>query len=513
MSRASISTGNITLDGNPNTCPSNIDRSGPDDDRPLHIALIGDFSGRNSRGDNHAASIASRKAIEIDRDNFEEVFSQLKVNLDLAVCDTPIHFREFDDLHPDYLVDHVPLFDQFRSLKQRLNKPAHFQQAADEIAQWQALATERESEQKHADEQEAPQGIPLPDNMLDAVLAQSASATATRRSANDIDQLIRSIVAPYVEAKLDPRLPDLLQAVDDATAHTLRKILHTPLYQALESNWRSVYLLVRRIETQRSLKVFLLDISPEELIDDAINHEQLEDSQLYQLLVTQAQVPGAVPFAIVQTQHTIEDDIDDLRLASHLAAIAQANQGICLAAGASTLAGCANIAHQPEPQAWQYTLDEDTASAWQTLRQSPAAEHLALTAPRFLLRLPYGKKSSPIEHFHFEELTEAQEHATLCWGNGAALVTLLLAQSYQQFGWQFRAGQHFAVEDLPLHLDYSQGGAEALACAEIYMHDGCANALAEHGLLSLRSVKGQAAVHVPRFRTVAVSGRDIFERN
>ena len=87
----------------------------------FHIAIIGDFSGQDSRED-QTDSLDKRPAIQVDRDNFEEVFSRLSVKLKLPFDEQPLIFKKFDDLHPDYLYENVPLFEQFRSLKRKLKK-------------------------------------------------------------------------------------------------------------------------------------------------------------------------------------------------------------------------------------------------------------------------------------------------------------------------------------------------------------------------------------------------------
>ena len=44
---------------------------------------------------------------------------------------------------------------------------------------------------------------------------------------------------------------------------------------------------------------------------------------------------------------------------------------------------------------------------------------LGLALPRFLLRLPYGKDSSPVEEFDFEEMPVGSDHDGNLWGNPA----------------------------------------------------------------------------------------------
>ena len=47
---------------------------------------------------------------------------------------------------------------------------------------------------------------------------------------------------------------------------------------------------------------------------------------------------------------------------------------------------------------------------WQSFRESEDARYVGLAMPRFLARLPYGAKTSPVEEFNFEEETAGGEH-------------------------------------------------------------------------------------------------------
>ena len=67
------------------------------------------------------------------------------------------------------------------------------------------------------------------------------------------------------------------------------------------------------------------------------------------------------------------------------------------------------------------------AQALEALRELPEASHLALLAPRFMLRHPYGKKSDPISAFTFEEFTPEEGLRGMLWGHPALLAASLLA--------------------------------------------------------------------------------------
>jgi type VI secretion system protein ImpC len=95
----------------------------PDPDAPFHILVVGDFTG---------GAGAARKAIPIDCDTFEAVFSALSPVIEIPFVGAPlrIEFREFEDFHPDRLFERLPPFQALRDLRRRLSDPATFAAAA-----------------------------------------------------------------------------------------------------------------------------------------------------------------------------------------------------------------------------------------------------------------------------------------------------------------------------------------------------------------------------------------------
>jgi type VI secretion system protein ImpC len=123
--------------------------------------------------------------------------------------------------------------------------------------------------------------------------------------------------------------------------------------------------------------------------------------------------------------------------------------------------------------------------------------------PRFLLRLPYGKKSDPTERFKFEELVGKKSHEGYLWGNPALAAVCLLGQSFSEHGWAFRPGVLSEVDGVPVHV-YEEDGEQAIKpCAEVLLTERGAEVFARKGLMPLLSVRGQDVVRLGAFRSLA----------
>lgn len=496
MSRATMSTsGAVFSDGQEQPIRPKATLT-----KPLRVAIIGDFSGRASRGICEPNTIAKRKAYGLTKDNFERTFEDLGVQINVPVAQEPLSLMEFDDLHPDYLYSRVPLFKKFIELNKQLLTPGKFDQAADEINQW----VDFQAQQFTADTAGTEEG----QLMLDAILSSSNYQRQYASSPQgQIDQLIKDIVAPFVAPKTDPRQADMLDAITEATNDAMRKIMHQSDFQQIEASWRSLQLLVRRLDSHSELYIDIIDITKAELLEDlASAGDDLEQAQIFKRLVSSQTATGNMPYNLVVGDFFIEDKVEDIALLIDMATIAQAVDGCFVSGGNTKLANCPTVAGSADPDDWYYQQDEEFASAWQALREFDASEHLCLGAPRFLLRLPFGAKTASTDCFDFEELPETKGHKYYLWGNSAYLITLQLCQSYLDSGSHFNPDHNPKVSDLPLHVYKEHGSQKIKPCAENLLTDSGIRVFNEAGLTPIRSIQNSDEVLISQFRSVAQSG-------
>jgi type VI secretion system protein ImpC len=486
-------------------------------DTPFRMLILGDFSGRGSRGVQPDARRVGGQPTAIDRDLVDEVFAKLGVEIALPVGEgrhEPVRFGALDELHPDHIVDQLGVFAELRALRRRLLNPDSFAAAAQEVSSWTLSTTRPEPappKQLPPASRPSQEGIPLPDDLLDAALAASAEESADLRSrtGSDLaDRLIREIVAPHVLPAPDPRQDELVAAVDTATAAQLQAILHDPDFQAVESGWRALDFLVRRLETGSSLKLYLLDLSKADLAADLSDRDQLAPTSLYKLLVEQAlETPGGQPWSLLVGNYTFDTSVDDADLLGRLARVAARAGAPLLAGGAAPLVGCPSFATAPDPEDWTLTPETHVAQAWAALRALPEADHLGLFLPRVLQRLPYGARSNPIEAFGFEEIPEGADaetrHRAYLWGNSAFAAACLMGQAFNADGWSLRPGLPSQLDGMPLHVTNQDGEPYLLPCAEIWLSERGAEQMLNRGLTPVWSVKNQDCIRIGPFRSLA----------
>jgi type VI secretion system protein ImpC len=199
---------------------SNTPRTSPH--TPFCIAILGDFSGRANRAQHEPETLSSRRLIEIDRDNFEEVMALLNISLNLAFSEgdgIQLAIKELDDFHPDELYEKLESFGKLRSLRRRLKNNNSFEEAAAEIQGWSSV---NESQQTAATLPATPTEADLIEaietdagNFLDNILdSQPQSSSQASSESSQIERLIKSVVAPYVIPAADPRQDEMIASVD-----------------------------------------------------------------------------------------------------------------------------------------------------------------------------------------------------------------------------------------------------------------------------------------------------------
>ena len=501
----------------------------PGSETPFRIAILGDFSGRANRGLSESGdALASRRPQMIDRDNFDSVLARIAPRLELVpggedAFRISLKFSNLDDFHPDRLFEQVQMFQKLRETRQALDDPTTFAKTALDLG----LVGKRPSAQiapPHpslpspagegnqgrgrqagvaAEDIERVVSGSLLDEMIEATEGRAAGQPPSR-PADEWTTLLNRIVAPHVVAKADPRQAELVALIDKATSAQMAALLHAADFQALEAAWRAVFFLVRNIETDSQLKLFLIDVSKEELAQDLLASSDLSSTGIYRLLVEKTVgTPGAEPWAVMAGNFTFGPTLEDAQLLARMGKVAAAAGAPFIAGASARLLGCDSILDLPDPRQWKTQMSEETAAGWQSLRNSPEARFVGLALPRFLLRLPYGKDTEPAELFQFEEMPDPAAHENYLWGSPAFACALLLAESFAEQGWELRPGTISEISGLPVYIYAVEGEFHTLPCAEVLMTQTAAEKMMEKGFMPLASLKDQPTVRLVRFQAIA----------
>jgi type VI secretion system protein ImpC len=487
-------------------------RGAPEPQTRFRVLVLGDFSGRANRGLFDPRSALAERCIHlVDRDNLDEVMARLgvEIRLPLAGKDGPpvaISFSELQDFHPDRLFERLEMFKAIAETRRKLSDPSRFTKAAEEFRKAEKPPESPISPGETAGSlQRFTQQ--MTGSLLDQVLEETLGEAPKRGSPHgpsEWDAFLRRIVRPHLVPDIEKEQAKVLAAVDAATADLMRPVLHHPQYQEIEAAWRGLQFLVFRLGTDAELKLYLLDISKAELAADLGSTEELNSTGMYRLLVEETmEAPGGDSWTVLIGNYTFDDSQGDAELLGRMAKIARAAGAPFVTAASDKLLGCESLAHTPDPRTWNRKTDAEGGRAWEGLRKLPEASYLGLAIPRFLLRLPYGAETEPIEDFAFEEMEGSSQHDHYLWGNPSFACVYLLAQAFSAYGWDLRPGILQEIEGLPLHVYKEQGESLIKPCAEVVLTERVAEAILEKGFMPLLSFKDQDTVRLARFQSIA----------
>lgn len=441
-----------------------------------------------------AKSMADRRPRAVDVDNLDEVLARLRPSITTALAEpsgemTRIEFHSLDDFHPDRLYQNLPVFRALRDMRQRLLDPTTFREAAAALSVPAAPAPKAD----------APPPAAGGEDVVSLGLLPGDGSPA-RQAGDDFREWVNQLVAPYLVPAADPRQSAYVASIDSAISDVMRRLLHDPSFQAVESAWRGLAWLVRSLSSCDDLRVYILDVSQDELIADIKEAAgDVRASATFKLLVEAAESEfGEAPWSMLLGNFAFGPQPADLKLLAVMGAIASHAGGPFLAAATPEMIGCRRLADLGDPSTWH--LDAETRDLWQAIRTSPFAAWVGLALPRILLRVPYGKETDPVDAFEFEEVVDPRDHGAFFWGNPAAACAVLAARG----GFSGNLGE---LDDLPSYVYREDDEAKLMPSTEIAISVRAAEAILDQGIMPLISHKNAGTVMVPRFQLLTTACR------
>jgi type VI secretion system protein ImpC len=471
----------------------------------FRVAIVGNFSGRKPQA--QEKPFADRKPIPIDRDNLETVMQKLEVqieNLTLSPDGEPfsLQFREIDDFHPDSLYRNLKLFETFRTLRKQLNDPRTFDSAAATVRSWISPESPKsEPTAPPAPEPSASEPPPSeedidPGNLLDQILDQDSDSQPAESGRSQWQEVIHEIVAPHAIPGKDPELPELLECLDSVIARTMTHLLKNAEFRNLERNWTLLQKVVRNVETGRQFKIYLVDVSREELAESLQKSGPVNQSELFQVL--DIEKSGTARWDLIVSTETFSRTADSADLLSRLGVVCLSPQGSLLAAADGSHVGCDDLDRQPDADEWEVDDEPEANEIWSRLKSSALAGGIGLLWPNVLVRLPYGSQTNPIDSFRYEELDGQPKADDLLWGSPALLAIVLYARAVTIPSDELQPEDVQQIDRMPLLIYKADGETESYPCGECFLNEPAIEKVLAAGLSPVVSVRDQDTIRFPR---------------
>ncbi|MEZ9177981.1 type VI secretion system contractile sheath large subunit [Vibrio kanaloae] len=335
-------------------------------------------------------------------------------------------------------------------------------------------------------------------SLLDEIMAQTKITPneegydiAKKGVAAFIENLIGS---QQTDEAVNKSLVDqMLVEIDKKISAQMDEILHDDKFQKMESSWRGLKLLVDRTDFDENNKIDLLHVTKEELLEDFEFAPETTQSGLYKHVYSSGYGQfGGEPTGAIVGNFSFTPSTPDLKLLQYMASLGAMAHAPFISSVGPEFFSIDSFEELPNIKDVKSIFESPKYTKWRSLRESEDARYLGLTAPRFLLRVPYDPTENPTKSFNYTE-NVARSHDHYLWGNTAFAFATRLTDSFAKYRWCpniIGPQSGGTVEDLPVHVFESMGALQAKIPTEVLVTDRKEFELAEEGFIALTMRKG-----------------------
>lgn len=239
----------------------------------------------------------------------------------------------------------------------------------------------------------------------------------------------------------------LILQLNRAIARRVELVLRDPEYKRLEAAWRSILWLCRQVPAsdpaKPTVQILLFPASIAELARDLRSSGGVERSKLYRELYSQGLGQlGGTPIGMIVVDIEFGPDshpgvkVSDIELLDRLAAIAAATFAPLVAGVSPAIFSRSDRFDQLQSLTpVRNAFETPQLAVWRSFRKSERSRFVALTAPRFLLRMPTLHDDSRRSTIWYRAPRDRLPSDDGVWGNGAFVLAAAAARSFHRTGW------------------------------------------------------------------------------
>lgn len=274
--------------------------------------------------------------------------------------------------------------------------------------------------------------------------AVSVFLTLLKESSQKVERLDKTLLDEHIAA------------LDEQISRQLDAVMHHPDFQRVESTWRGVKSLIDQTDFRQNVRIELLDISKEHLVQDFEDAPEIAQSGLYLHTYTQEyDTPGGEPIAAAISNYEFNRGPQDIALLRNISKVSAAAHMPFIGAVGPAFFGKETMEEVAAIKDIANYFDRAEYIKWKAFRDTDDARYIGLTMPRVLGRLPYGPDTVPVRSFNYIESVKGPDHHKYLWTNASFAFAANMVKSFITNGWcvQIRGPQSGgAVTELPIHL-------------------------------------------------------------
>jgi len=285
---------------------------------------------------------------------------------------------------------------------------------------------------------------------------------------------------------------DMIAEIDKRLSKQADAIIHHKDFQNVESAWRGLKMVVDRTDFRENIKLELLSVTKDELLEDFEDAPEITKSGLYKHAYTAEYGHfGGQPYGAIISNYAFNPGAQDIKLLQNVASVSAMSHAPFIAGAGPEFFGLDNFDGLPNLKDLESIFEGPQFAKWQAFRESEDARNVGLTLPRFMLRQPYGEEN-PVKAFNYQENVD-DSNENFLWGNASYAMATNLTRSFAQYRWCpniIGPQSGGMVEDLPVHKYLEHGEIKTKQPTEVALSDRKEFELAEQGFMGLTVRKG-----------------------
>ncbi len=338
--------------------------------------------------------------------------------------------------------------------------------------------------------------------LLDQIMSQThiKSEDETYEVAKrGVEAFLKELLEPkHAGEKVDKVQVDaMITELDKRIGAQMDEVLHHKDFQALESAWGNLNMLVERTDFKENTKVLMMNVSKSDLLEDFEDTPEITKAGLYQHIYTNEYGQfGGNPMGVMVGNYEFGPGTQDIKLLQQMARVSAMAHVPFIAAASPSFFNIETYEKLADLKDIGAILEGPRYAKWRGFRESDDSRNVGLVMPRFLMRPTYSEEN-PVKTFNYEEETEglAQNYV---WGNSAFTLATRITESFAKYRWCpniIGPQSGGAVTNLPVHLFERNGDTFVTGPTEVRISDRREYELSEEGFiaLSLRKNSDNAA--------------------
>lgn len=348
-------------------------------------------------------------------------------------------------------------------------------------------------EQQQSEQAAVEEGVSLIDQIMQETRLKPADE-GYDTAKKGVQAFIGDLLEPQRRGeKVEQKVVDnMIAEIDKRLSEQVDQIVHHRDFQKLESAWRGLKMVVDRTDFRENIKMELLSVSKEELLEDFEDAPDVTKSGLYKHAYSaEFGQFGGQPYASMISNYEFGPGSQDVKLLGQVASVGAMSHAPFIGGAGAEFFGIDSFDGMPNLKDLESIFEGPQYAKWQAFRESDDSRNVGLATPRFLLRQPYGE-DSPTKGFNYEENVEGSKEKFL-WGNSSFAFATNLTRSYAKYRWCpniIGPQSGGIIEDLPMYKYKENGETKTMAPIETVLSDRREFELSEQGFMGLTVRKG-----------------------